>query len=408
MQKLAIGHNQRHIVTADGKPFFWLADTAWDLFRQLDLEQADFYFATRAAQGFNVIQAVLISEFESLAPDSGNVHGQPSLHDWNPATPNQAYFEHVDQMLELAAKYQLYIALLPTWGDKVGPLLHGTGPLVFTVDNAAEYARFLAKRYAEYNQIIWMIGGDRTPRSKQQFEIWRTIALTLNQYGANQLKTFHPQGETSSSWYMHSENWLDLNAVQSGHAVRNNPLEQQLIDVDYARQPIKPVLNAEPCYEAIPVNLQYANGLFTALDIRQAAYTAVFHGACGHTYGHYSIFMFHSWQRPGAWADPQMLEWQQALLSEGASQMQHLKNLLTECDFTTLSPVFVTQAGVFAVGNTKMTLFYLPTHLTNLDFNLDAQNAFWFDPRDGSRQLAEQPYIKPLEWQDAVLVVSYS
>lgn len=118
MQRIQVNANQRKLETADGKPFFWLADTAWELFRRLELDEADSYFAIRASQGFNVIQAVLISEFESRATVSGNVYGQPSLHDWNPETPNEAYFDHVDLILERAEKHGLYLALLPVWGDK--------------------------------------------------------------------------------------------------------------------------------------------------------------------------------------------------------------------------------------------------------------------------------------------------
>ena len=102
MKRIRISINQRKLETTDGKPFFRLADTAWALFRRLELIKADSYFATRASQGFKVIQALLISEFESRAAKSGNVHRQPSLHDWNPETPNHAYFDHVDAILELA------------------------------------------------------------------------------------------------------------------------------------------------------------------------------------------------------------------------------------------------------------------------------------------------------------------
>ncbi|MER3484245.1 MAG: hypothetical protein C4332_14965, partial [Meiothermus sp.] len=74
-----------------GEPFFWLGDTGWEMFRRLDLEDARFYLETRARQGFNVIQAMFISEFESHKEDTGNVHGEHSLTDWNPERPNPAF-----------------------------------------------------------------------------------------------------------------------------------------------------------------------------------------------------------------------------------------------------------------------------------------------------------------------------
>ena len=45
-----------------GTPFFYLGDTAWELFHRLDREEADEYLSLRAAQGFHVIQAAALAE----------------------------------------------------------------------------------------------------------------------------------------------------------------------------------------------------------------------------------------------------------------------------------------------------------------------------------------------------------
>ena len=55
--KLTISPNKRHI-QLDGKPFFWLGDTAWLLFQKLTYEEALIYLDNRAAKGFTVIQAM--------------------------------------------------------------------------------------------------------------------------------------------------------------------------------------------------------------------------------------------------------------------------------------------------------------------------------------------------------------
>ena len=39
--QLKVSENQRFLVYADGKPFFWLGDTAWELFHRLNREEAD-------------------------------------------------------------------------------------------------------------------------------------------------------------------------------------------------------------------------------------------------------------------------------------------------------------------------------------------------------------------------------
>jgi hypothetical protein len=390
-QRIKVGDNQRYLITEDGRPFFWLGDTAWELFRRLRLEEAEDFFRIRASQGFNVMQAMLISEFESRKEGTENVYGEHSLIDWNPDRPNEKYFAHVDKVFDLADKHGLYIALVPMWGDKVGPQLNSPGPEgVFNPDNALSYGRFLGERYRSRSNLIWLTGGDRTPTEGWHLETWRALARGLREAGAPQLMTYHPRGETSSAWYVHSEDWLQLNTVQSGHARRDNPLCYQMISVDYARQPVKPVLNAEPCYEDHPVNWNRDNGTFLDIDVRRAAYWSVLAGGCGHTYGHYSVFMFHSKERPGAWADPHMFEWREALTRLGALQMKHLRTLF-EKYVAKLEPaqhVLTTNRADIRAAKTsdnKNAFVYTPdgSEVEVKAGFMDSATAKWFDPHSG-------------------------
>jgi len=100
-----------------------------------------------------------------------NENGDLPLEGRVPARPNEAYFRHVDQVVEAAAGLGLRIGMLPTWGDKVCRLW-GIGPDVFdpayqaqglgeAVSRAFDYGQFLGRRYQESPHIIWMLGGDR-------------------------------------------------------------------------------------------------------------------------------------------------------------------------------------------------------------------------------------------------------
>src|SRR5688500_12421184 len=64
--QLKLSKNKRFLVTADGKPFFYLGDTAWELFHRLNREQADRYLEDRAKKNFTVIQAVALAELNGL------------------------------------------------------------------------------------------------------------------------------------------------------------------------------------------------------------------------------------------------------------------------------------------------------------------------------------------------------
>jgi Protein of unknown function (DUF4038) len=118
-----------HYILRDGKDFFWLGDTGWELFHRLNREEADRYLEKRHLQGFTVIQAVVLAEFDGL--HSPNAYGDLPLFNDDPTRPNEKYFSHVDYIIDKAASEGLVIGLLPTWGDKVTPAW-GKGPLIFT------------------------------------------------------------------------------------------------------------------------------------------------------------------------------------------------------------------------------------------------------------------------------------
>src|SRR4051794_25377799 len=102
---LAVSANGRYFVDAAGSPSFWLADTAWPLFSQYSLSEAEHYLARRAEQGFSVVQGVLAwplgTGYEQPTPNR-NYRGDLPWLDNNPATPNEAYFEHVEHLLTFA------------------------------------------------------------------------------------------------------------------------------------------------------------------------------------------------------------------------------------------------------------------------------------------------------------------
>lgn len=400
MQRLAVSDNRRHLTYADGSPFFWLADTAWELFHRLNREEADLYLRNRAANGFNLIQAVALAELEGLS--EGNAYGHvPLLKNeqqvYDPELPDLApeggygYWEHVDYMVDLAAELGLYIGLLPTWGDKFN-VAWGTGPDIFNPDNARAYGRWIGERYGERPNIVWIMGGDRPLTEHRHFEIVRAMAEGVREgSGGRQLMTFHPHGGASSSLHVHHEAWLDFNMMQSSHGSRYKA-NYEMIAADYARTPIKPTLDGEPCYEDIAVGFKPEDGFFDAADVRKAAYWAVFAGACGHTYGHHSIWSMVV--EPEGWFT---MPWTRALNRPGMSQMKHLRRLIESRPMLDRVPdqELVPEAGkgaahLQATRGEDYAFIYSPCGLA-FEVNLgrisgDTLQAAWYDPRTGETQ----------------------
>jgi hypothetical protein len=88
--RLKISENRRYIQYEDGRPFFYLGDTAWELFHRLNREEAMQYLTNRERKGFTVIQAVALAQLGGLTVP--NPYGDLPLAGKDPAKPNEAYF----------------------------------------------------------------------------------------------------------------------------------------------------------------------------------------------------------------------------------------------------------------------------------------------------------------------------
>lgn len=333
LPRLKVSENRRFLVTADGSPFFWLGDTAWELFHRLNREEADRYLRNRAERRFTVIQAVALAELDGLG--APNPYGHTPLVDNDPTRPNEAYFAHVDWIVARANSLGMYVGLLPTWGDKWNKKW-GVGPEIFTPENAEAYGRWLGQRYRNAG-VIWIVGGDRPIESDAHRAIVAATArgLRAGDQGAH-LITFHPNGGHGSSEWFHDDDWLDVNMRQNGHAVEFTGRYDQT-RVDYDRTPIKPVLDGEPVYEDHPVafNAKQA-GHTIAGDVRRPLYWNLFTGAFGHTYGHHSVWQM--WTPERQPINNPLLPWHEAIDQPGAAQMQHARALLESRPFLTRVP----------------------------------------------------------------------
>ena len=389
---LRVSKNHRFLQHADGTPFLYVGDTAWELFERLTREETERYLEVRRAQGFTVIQAVALAEFDGLT--AGNAYGERPLIDEDPTRPNEKYFEHLDWVVKKAAEKGLYIGLLPTWGDKVS-LAWGKGPVVFPVDKpeiARAWGRFLGHRYKDAPNIIWILGGDWEAGGFEP--VWNAMAAGLAEGdGGSHLKTYHPQGGRSSAEWFHDAPWLDFNMIQSGHAARNIA-NDEMIEKDYARRPPRPVLDGELRYEDHPVNWKAENGYFDDFDVRQGVYWSVFAGGFGVTYGCHDVWQFHTPEREPISAARN--NWNDTLTLPGAWEMLHFRRLMLSRPFVDRVPDQSMiaegegsgEAHVRATRGHAYAFFYIPTgHQIAVRLGKisgEQVMAWWFNPRTGA------------------------
>jgi hypothetical protein len=397
--KLEVTANHRFLQHENGSPFFWLGDTGWLASARLTRDGMDHYFNTLSKNGFNVVQVSILHEIPFY-----NVYGRPALpygFDFSKVgvSPDYGYWDHVDYMVQSAAKRGLYVAFVCVWG---GPVNAG----LMSVQDAVKYGTFLANRYKNKPNIIWIIGGDT--RGDKKTEVWQALAKTIRSLDNNHLMTFHPRGRTISSEWFHNENWLDFDMFQSGHRrygqrsgdgelLREENTEEdnwRYVEKVYNLPNPKPVLDGEPSYEDIPAGLHDAKEpRWQAPDVRRYAYWSVFAGSFGHTYGNNSVMqMLTPGVNPSYFADK---PWYDAILMPGYGQMHYLKALMTALPYTKGVPdqtVIDGDAGsmhdrLIATRGPDYALVYTYTG-KDIRINLDkisgtSKDLWWYDPATG-------------------------
>ncbi|MBI5387760.1 MAG: DUF4038 domain-containing protein [Verrucomicrobia bacterium] len=410
---LRVSENGRFLVTSDGKPFFWLGDTAWRFIERAsrvdrdNQPSAQRYFEKRAAQGFNVCQTVLVH------PDSKtNAAGHAPFLDADFARPrvlpgsDNDFWDDVDWFVDQAANHGMYLALLPVWNDLV-PTNH---PMVKNPAIAYRYGHFLGARYAGRTHLIWVLGGDAAPARDvgvpERLTMIRAMAEGLadgvngedRQDGradwSSTLMTYHPRGGgQSSSKHLHAEPWLDFNMIQT--TTKFEFANYQTVAADYALTPAKPTLDAEVAYEG-SLSLwktEPQERRIAPWDVRRAAYWNVFAGGFGFTYGHRS---FIAWTRQGEtnrWGAH--IPWFKSLDAPGANQMRHLRTLMESHPMRVPGQSLLSgDAGsggdhlrATRTRQDRSALVYSPMGkeiTVRMDKLAAIVNAGWFDPRTGA------------------------
>jgi hypothetical protein len=389
--KLMVTDNGRYFRHEDGTPFFWLGDTAWLLFHRLTLDESKKYFTFRRSQGYTVIQIMMVHKLES--PDR---NGNLPFHDQDMARPNEAFFDHVEQVFALAEAAGLYIAPVCVWGSVVHA---GALP----PDKAASYGAYLVRRFARFPNLIWINGGD-IDGSKFQ-PVWEMLGQTIKADDPDHLMTFHPRGGMQSSKWFHNAEWLDFNLFQSGHTRYGMRLDDfpfsednwRYVDDDRSQKPPKPTLDGEPSYEDIPHGLHdITQPKWQACDVRRYAWWSVLAGAAGHTYGHNAVMQMYQPCYQPAYGNSRT--WNDALLDPGAAQMRHMAGLMTSLPYAEGAPdqamspdsggQYERVAGFKGPGFAVCYIYQgrkIRIDTGRIEASGSLLSAFWFDPRTGNK-----------------------
>ncbi len=327
--------NRRHFVQADGTPWFWLSDTAWNGALLSTTEEWKTYIADRAAKKFTAVQFVMTQWRAGRKDEKGQSAFAVSDH----LSINPEFFRRMDAKFDALNEQGVVAAPVLLWAlasrDKESP------GVSLPDDQAALLAGYMVARYGAHH-TIWILAGDGEYRGAHAAR-WKKIGSTVFPQGrARKLVTIHPGGMRDPWPEYKDEHWLDFFMYQSGHGsdarkwrwnATQGPAEGWKIE------PPHPVIDGEPNYEG---HLSYqGRKVIDDKTVRRAAYYSLLGGpVAGVTYGAHGIWF---WSRkpevPLDHANTGVaLPWNECLEYPGAKQMRVMREIFDSMKWWELRP----------------------------------------------------------------------
>src|SRR5262245_46783160 len=319
--------NVRYMVDSNNVPFLIIGDAPHSILAKLNNADATTYLTDRGNRGFNALWIELLCDAytfgygsEGNTPHYGrDVNGNDPFTTilgngfYDLTTPNEAYWSHVDFIVQTAAASGLQCVFTPLdqggWGQTA--IFNGA-------TRCNRYGQFLGNRYRNSPNIIWNLGNDFQQWRDPQYEApILAIVDGIRSTDSNHLITVQLD-------YPVSESQDDTNfipRINTNGVYTYYPTYAECY-VAYNKPTIMPVLFLEENYEN--ENNQGEPG--TPFVLRHQEYWSLTAGAlAGHMYGSYWIDRF----------DP---AWQQHLSSQSVTELGYFKNFFTGIAFHTLVP----------------------------------------------------------------------
>jgi hypothetical protein len=366
-----VGPDHRHLVTQSGVVYLVQGEAAWSLISGLTKEESEVYLEDRRQKGFN---SIIVNLIEHKFRGPVNRYGEgPFTTPGDFSTPNEKYFEHADWVIRKAAEKGIQVFLAPIYLGYIGT---DEGWVEEAIANGPEkcrnWGRYVGKRYAKFDNLVWLIGGDRNPdKSREDVD---AVVQGIREFDTRHILTAHCHPENSALDQYKQEGWLDLNDTYTYGIVHGMLLN------DYRRVPAMPFVLIESIYEG--------EHNASAVQIRRQAYWAILCGATGQFMGNRPIWLFD----PG---------WDAALNSTASKDMAHLKALFTSRPWSDLIPddkheVVIDGLGEFrgldylSAARTQdggTVIAYMPTtRIITVDMGKISgteATVWWYNPRSG-------------------------
>jgi Protein of unknown function (DUF4038)/Putative collagen-binding domain of a collagenase len=383
---LSVSGNHRYLVDSENVPLLLQGDAAWSLVVTLGKAEVSEYLQNRREKDFNAILMNLIEHKFCKSPPRNREGEAPFTTAGDFSTPNERYFAYADWILQGTSKNGIYVLLAPIYLGYKGTDEGWMEELMaLSPGKCLEYGRYLGRRYRDFDNIIWVMGGDRDPESA--LERVDLIALGIKENDPRHLFTAHCAPENSAADQYGGGGWLSFNTVYTYELVHAR------LYGAYYRNPAEPFILIESSYEG--------EHNASEMQIRRQAYWTILCGGFGHVFGNNPIWHFDG---PGLF--PVKETWRQAMDLPGSVGMKHWGDLFRSRKWHELVPdekheVVTSGLGEFrgldylaaartADGSTVIA--YMPTsRAITVDMSKisgSRARAWWFDPRSGEASRA--------------------
>ena len=386
------------MVDSNNVPFLIIGDAPHSILAKLNNSDATTYLTDRGNRGFNALWIELLCDAYTFG--YGN-EGQPNygrdVNGNNPftstlqggyydlTTPNQAYWSHVDYIVQQAAAHGLQCAFTP---------LDQGGWMQTLLANGASrcntYGLFLGNRYRNSPNIIWQMGNDfgnwsYNPEADADV---MAIADGIHSVDSAHLMTIQYTG-IPASCSQDDDNWTPRVNINSVYTYYPTYAETY---VAYNKPTVMPVLFLEENYEG--ENNVGQQG--TPYVLRLQEYWSLTAGAlAGHFYGN-------------GWIDSFGWDWLNNLGTQGVTELGYFKSFFNGINWYDLVPdqghtLLTAGYGTFNDNNVliannnyataamnadgSLAIIYTPVshNMTVAMGNFSGQvRARWFDPTNNT------------------------
>jgi uncharacterized protein DUF4038/collagenase-like protein with putative collagen-binding domain len=280
----AIGHpayplktsaNNRYLVDQNNAPFLMVGDSPQALIGNLSPMEAALFMENRRGYGINALWINLLCNGGTACNADGTTFDgiAPFTTASDLSTPNPAYFERADVIINLAAANGMVVILDPIETTGWLPTLRANG-----IDKAFAYGRYVGNRYENFSNIIWMHGNDfQSWQNAADDALVQAVALGIRSVKSNHIHTVALNFFTSGS--LEDQSWAPL--IELNAAYTYFPTYAQVL-TEYNRSNFKPVFMVEANYE-FEHNPCTDGG--STQNLRRQEYWTMLSGATGQLYG---------------------------------------------------------------------------------------------------------------------------